>query len=40
VAAGVAAALLQGCATSPGFSQLLGERYFVIPLNTYLLLIS
>jgi len=30
-----ALALLQGCATSPATSQLLGERYFVTNLDTY-----
>ncbi len=35
-----AAALLQGCATSPSFSQLVGERYFVTHLDTYPLQIA
>ena len=38
--AGVALALLQGCATTPSFSQLVGERYFVTNLDTYPLLIA
>jgi hypothetical protein len=28
-------ALVQGCATSPATSQLLGERYFLTPIDTY-----
>lgn len=31
----VCAALLQGCATSPATSQLIGERYFLTNLDTY-----
>ena len=34
------AALLQGCASMPSFSQLVGERYFVTNLDTYPLLIA
>ena len=28
-------ALVQGCATNPATSQLLGERYFLTPIDTY-----
>ena len=38
--AGLVLALLQGCATTPSFSQLVGERYFVTNLDTYPLLIA
>jgi len=38
VALGVA--LVQGCATSPATSQLLGERYFVTRIDTYPVLIA
>ncbi|HMO49198.1 MAG TPA: hypothetical protein PKB14_24640 [Rubrivivax sp.] len=35
-----AALLLQGCATNPATSQLLGERYFAANIDTYPLLIA
>lgn len=31
---------VQGCATSPATSQLMGERYFVTPIDTYPVLIA
>lgn len=31
---------LQGCATTPSFSQLVGERYFVTNMDTYPLVIA
>jgi len=36
----LALALLSGCATSPSFSQLVGERYFVTNIDTYPLVIA
>lgn len=33
-------ALLHGCATNPATSQLVGERYFVTPIDTYPLVIA
>ena len=38
--AAAAIALLQGCATSPATSQLVGERYFLTPLDTYPVIIA
>jgi hypothetical protein len=38
--AAAAVVLVQGCATSPATSQLVGERYFVTPIDTYPVLIA
>lgn len=38
--AGLVLVLLHGCATTPSFSQLVGERYFVTHIDTYPLVIA